>query len=333
MITYLTDNGGGGLSSSVGESARFSNGCEVHLDRVPLKYDGLDQWEIWVSESQERMTVGLKPEFWDRFQALARKHDVETTLIGRYTDSGKVHLLYQDQTCGYVDLDFLKSDFPQWIFEAEWQSPEKRGFFEPVFQEPADYEAILKDLFSRPNIASKNWIARQYDHEVQGGSVLKPLVGKYRDIPGRRGGLAAASPLPARSGLYPGPQPDLRGLDTQAMVAVTIDEAVRRLLVVGADLEQIGGVDNFCWPAIQYHPQENPDGKLKAAQLVRANQALKEVCLHSRHPPAVRKRQHVCGRLYPGTLRGSPPGLRPAYPAVHRHRDGGGCGSVSVPGL
>lgn len=280
LITYLTDNGGGGLSSSVGESARFSNGCEVHLDRVPLKYDGLDQWEIWVSESQERMTVGLKPGYLEGFQALARKHDVESTVIGRYTDSGKVHLLYQDQTCGYVDLDFLKSDFPQWIFEAEWQSPEKRGFFEPVFQEPADYEAILKNLFSRPNIASKNWIARQYDHEVQGGSVLKPLVGKYRDIPGDA--VVLRPHLPSRRGLAytQALNPTYGALDTQAMVAVTIDEAVRRLLVVGADLEQIGGVDNFCWPAIQYHPQENPDGKLKAAQLVRANQALKESCLH-----------------------------------------------------
>ena len=126
IIAYITDNGGGGLSSSVGESARFSNGCEVHLDRVPLKYEGLDQWEIWVSESQERMTVGLKPGHWDRFQALAGKHNVEITVMGTYTDSGKVHLLYQGQTCAYVDLDFLKADFPQWTFEAEWQ-PRARG--------------------------------------------------------------------------------------------------------------------------------------------------------------------------------------------------------------
>ena len=263
----------------MGESARFSNGCEVHLDQVPLKYEGLDQWEIWVSESQERMTVGLKPKHWDRFQVLARKHNVEATHIGTYTDSGKVHLLYKGQTCAYVDLDFLKSDFPQWTFDAEWQPPEARGLFEPVIKEPEDYLGLLKTLLARPNITSKNWIVRQYDHEVQGGSVLKPLAGKYRDIPGDavviRPHLASLRGLSFTQAI----QPTYGRIDTYAMVAATIDEAVRRLLAVGGDLEQIGGVDNFCWPSIQYHPRENPDGKYKAAQLVRANWALKDCCL------------------------------------------------------
>ena len=103
--------------------------------------------------------------------------------IGNYTDSGKVHLLYQGKTCAYVDLDFLQSDFPKWTFEAEWQEPGARGLIEPVIKEPEDYLGLLKTLLARPNIASKNWITRQYDHEVQGGNVLKPLAGKYRDIP------------------------------------------------------------------------------------------------------------------------------------------------------
>ena len=279
IMAYITDNGGGGLSSSVGESARFSNGCEVHLDRVPLKYEGLDQWEIWISESQERMTVGLKPEYWDRFQALARKHNVECAGIGNYTASGKVHLLYQGKTCAYVDLDFLQSDFPKWTFEAEWQPAETRGLFEPVIKEPEDYLGLLKTLLARPNIASKNWIARQYDHEVQGGSVLKPLTGKYRDIPGDA--VVIRPHLPSFRGITftQAIQPTYAPIDPYAMVAATIDETVRRLLVVGSDLEQIGGVDNFCWPSIQYHPLENPDGKYKAAQLVRANWALRDICL------------------------------------------------------
>ena len=279
IMAYITDNGGGGLSSSVGESARFSNGCEVHLDRVPLKYEGLDQWEIWISESQERMTVGLRPEYWDRFQALARKHNVECAGIGNYTASGKVHLLYQGKTCAYVDLDFLQSDFPKWTFEAEWQPAETRGLFEPVIKEPEDYLGLLKTLLARPNITSKNWITRQYDHEVQGGSVLKPLTGKYRDIPGDA--VVIRPHLPSFRGIAftQAIQPTYAQIDPYAMVAATIDEAVRRLLVVGSDLEQIGGVDNFCWPSIQYHPLENPDGKYKAAQLVRANWALRDVCL------------------------------------------------------
>jgi phosphoribosylformylglycinamidine synthase subunit PurSL len=279
-IAYITDNGGGGLSSSVGESARFSNGCEVHLDKVPLKYEGLDQWEIWISESQERMTVGLKPEHWPLFQTLARKHNVEATIIGSYTNSGKVHLLYRGKTCAYVDLDFLKADFPQWTFEAEWQPPESRGLFEPVIKEPEEYAVLLKTLLARPNLASKNWISRQYDHEVQGGSVLKPLIGRYRDIPSD---AAVFRPyLPSLRGIAfaQAIQPTYAQIDTYAMVAATIDEAVRRLLSVGTDLEQIGGVDNFCWPCVQYDLKENPDGKYKAAQLVRANWALKDCCLN-----------------------------------------------------
>jgi phosphoribosylformylglycinamidine synthase subunit PurSL len=279
IIAYITDNGGGGLSSSVGESARFSNGCEVHLDRVPLKYEGLDQWEIWVSESQERMTIGLKPGDWEAFQSLAKKHNVEATVIGHYTDSGRIHLRYKGQTCAYVDLDFLKADFPQWTFEAEWLSPETRGLTEPVIQEPANYGRLLTTLLARPNICSKNWIIRQYDHEVQGGSVLKPLAGRCRDIPGDA--VVIRPHLPSQRGLAytQALNPPYSLIDTYAMVAATMDEAIRRLLAVGADLDQIGGVDNFCWPSVQYNPRENPDGKYKAAQLVRANWALRDVCL------------------------------------------------------
>ena len=150
------------------------------------------------------MTVGLKPEHWDRFQALARKHNVECANIGNYTDSGKVHLLYQGKTCAYVDLDFLQSDFPKWTFEAEWQEPAARGLSEPVIKEPEDYPGLLKTLLSRPNIASKNWIARQYDHEVQGGSVLKPLVGKYRISPAMPW---SSGPICLRCGALPSPSP------------------------------------------------------------------------------------------------------------------------------
>jgi phosphoribosylformylglycinamidine synthase len=133
-------------------------------------------------------------------------------------------------------------------------------------------------------MAAKNWIARQYDHEVQGTSVLKPLVGRQRDIPADAAVLRPF--LPSLKGLAftQALQPTYSAIDTYAMVAATIDEAVRRLVVVGGDLEQIGGVDNFCWPSVQYDARENPDGKYKAAQLVRANWALRELCLHFRIP-------------------------------------------------
>jgi phosphoribosylformylglycinamidine synthase II len=278
LIAFITDNGGGGLSSSIGESARFSGGAEVDLDKVPLKYEGLDQWEIWISESQERMTVSVKPEHEARFMELSRLHGVESTVIGRFTDSGRLHLKYNDKTCAYVDLNLLTSDFPQWEFEAEWLPPDKRGCQEPVVSPPADYNGLLSEMMARPNIAVKEWIFRQYDHEVQGGSVIKPLLGVEGDVPadatvtcpvlGSLRGLALTQSI----------TPTFSAIDTYHMTSAVIDEAVRRLLAVGADLDHIGGVDNFCWPSIQYDAKSNPDGKYKAAQLVRSCLALKDAC-------------------------------------------------------
>ncbi len=279
LIRFITDNGGGGLSSSIGESARFSNGCRIELEKVPLKYDGLDQWEIWVSESQERMTVAIAPENEARFFQLSTQHAVESTVIGRYTDTGKLHITYNGTPCAYVDLDLLTAGFPQWVFDAEWRSPEERGLFEPVIGEPQDHKQLLLDMLARPNICSKAWISRQYDHEVQGTSVIKPLVGVGRDVNsdaavlrpvlGSRRGLAFSQAL----------LPFYSRIDAYHMTACTIDEAVRRLIAVGGDPEHIGGVDNFCWPTIQYDPVKNPDGRFKAAQLVRSCRALRDMCL------------------------------------------------------
>jgi len=279
LIQFITDNGGGGLSSSIGESARFSNGCVVELEKVPLKYEGLDQWEIWVSESQERMTVAIRPEDFDRFMNFSKKHAVESTVIGTYTDSGKLIIKYNSTTCAFVDMDFLESGFPQWEFEAEWRPPIDRGLYEPVIGVPMDFNTMLLDMLSRPNICSKEWIVRQYDHEVQGGSVIKPLVGVERDVysdatlirpvlSSTRGLAFAQSMLPMYS-----------AIDAYHMTSCTIDEAVRRIIAIGGDPEHIGGVDNFCWPSIQYHPEANPDGKFKAAQLVRSCQALYDMSL------------------------------------------------------
>ncbi len=279
LIAFITDNGGGGLSSSVGESARFSNGCVIDLEKVPLKYEGLDQWEIWISESQERMTVAVRPEHLEPFLALSRKHAVESTVIGEYTDSGKLHIRYKGQTCAYVDMDLLTAGFPQWAFEAVWLPPEQRKLTEPVLSRPDDYNQLLCQILARPNICAREWIARQYDHEVQGTSIIKPLVGKDRDVHADaavlRPVLASERGLAFAQALLP----HYSAIDAYHMAACTLDEAVRRVIAVGGDPDQIGGVDNFCWPNIQYDSEKNPDGRFKAAQLVRACRALKDLCL------------------------------------------------------
>jgi phosphoribosylformylglycinamidine synthase len=178
-----------------------------------------------------------------------------------------------------VDLDLLTAGFPQWEFDAVWRSPDERGMVEPVIQAPAGHNPLLLDLLARPNICSKNWICRQYDHEVQGTSVIKPLVGVERDIPSDaavlRPVLASERGLAFSQSLLP----FYSRIDAYHMTSCTIDEAVRRLIAVGGDPDHLGGVDNFCWPTIQYDPRSNPDGRFKAAQLVRSCRALKEMCL------------------------------------------------------
>jgi phosphoribosylformylglycinamidine synthase len=279
LITFITDNGGGGLSSSIGESARLAGGAYVEVDKVPLKYEGLDVWEIWVSESQERMSVAIRPQSLDRFMELSRRHEVESTVIGNYENTGKLRLSYGGKTCAYLDLSLFSEDFPQWDFDAEWLAPKARGLTEPALSEPADYGTLLHALLATPNLSSREWIERQYDHEVQGGSTIKFMTGRDRDVPndaavirpvlGTNSGLAVAQAL----------VPTYSEIDTYHMAAATVDEAVRRILAVGGRLDEIGGVDNFCWPNIQYDAELNPDGRYKAAQLVRANLALRDLCL------------------------------------------------------
>jgi phosphoribosylformylglycinamidine synthase len=176
-------------------------------------------------------------------------------------------------------MDFLESDFPPWRFEAEWTPPEERGLAEPVLGEPTDHTTILLRLLARPNICSREWIVRQYDHEVQGSSVMKPLVGRGADIPGDAVVIRPRQESNRGLALSMALHPAYGQIDAYNMTAASIDEAVRRLLAVGGRLEHLGGVDNFCWPSIQYDERKNPDGKFKAAQLVRANWALKDFCL------------------------------------------------------
>ena len=263
LIQFITDNGGGGLSSSVGESARFSNGCVVHLDRVPLKYEGLNQWEIWVSESQERMTIAVKPENLPRFMALSKKHAVLSTVIGEYTDSGFLHLKYKDQTCAYIRMDLLESDFPKWEFDAEWIPPKTRGLTEPVITEPREQGSLLHAMLQRPNLCCRNWISRQYDHEVQGSSVIKPLVGKGRDVPSDAAVIRPVLDSMRGLAVSQAVNPAYSKIDTYHMTTATMDEAVRRVLAVGGDPEHLAGVDNFCWAHHFVRSREEPGRQIQ----------------------------------------------------------------------
>jgi len=270
LYRTITDNGAGGLSSSVGETARLSGGCEIDLKKAPLKYPGLNPWEILISESQERMTLAVPPGTIDAFLDLARKMDCEATVLGRYTDSGWFHIRYGDQTVAYLGMDFLHDGLPQMALRATWTPP---GHAEPEFPEPADMGAALKVMLGRLNICSKESVVRQYDHEVQGGSVIKPLTGVVNDGPSD---AAVIRPLlDSFEGIViaNGICPRYSDIDAYHMSAAAIDEAVRNAIAVGAPLDRLAGLDNFCW-CDPVQSEKSPDGEYKLAQLVRANQAL-----------------------------------------------------------
>ncbi len=240
---------------------------------MPLKYTGLNPWEILISESQERMTIVVDPAKIDEFLALATKMDCEAAVVGCYTDSGWFHIRYGEETIACLDMEFLHDGLPRMKLKAKWIPP---VYEEPAFPEPEDLGNALKAMLGRLNICSKESVIRQYDHEVQGGSVVKPLVGATNDGPGDaaivRPLLDSFEGVVVANGICP----RYGDIDTYHMTACAIDEAVRNTIAVGGTLNILAGLDNFCW-CDPVTSEKTPDGAYKLAQLVRANQALYDV--------------------------------------------------------
>ncbi len=276
LYKCITDNGAGGLSSSVGETARYSNGCKFDLKNAPLKYPGLNPWEILLSEAQERMTVAVEPTKVNQFLELAKKRDVEATVLGQYENSSRFHVTYGDKTVAYLDMEFLHEGVPRMEITARWRKPTHE---EPKFQQPQDMKKVLEDMLARLNVCSRESKMRQYDHEVKGLSVVKLLVGEDCDVPsdatisfleyGTTEGLVVAA----------GVNPHYSDIDTYHMTASVIDEAIRRIIAAGGKLPSedtvFYGLDNFCW---NLSSLDSEDGHYKLAQLVRANKALADYC-------------------------------------------------------
>jgi phosphoribosylformylglycinamidine synthase len=280
LITCITDNGAGGLSSSIGEMAEYTNGCEIDLGKVPLKQEGLSSWEILVSESQERMTVAVAPKDIEAFEALAALHEVEATIVAEFTNTGYFHVKHGEETVAYLPIEFLHDGVPQLELESEWIPPVQPEFIPPT---SLDNTNLLVEMLARPNIASKETWVRQYDHEVMAQTAVKPFVGKERDGPGDAGLIAPIHGDPQGIVVSCGIAPRYSDIDAGAMVAAAIDEAVRNAVCVGVDIDKMAGLDNFCWPD-PIESEKTPDGKFKLAQLVRANRELERICRAYRLP-------------------------------------------------
>jgi phosphoribosylformylglycinamidine synthase len=285
LISCITDNGAGGLSSSIGEMATYTDGCEIDLAKVPLKQPGLSAWEILVSESQERMTISVKPEDCAEFDAMAQLHEVEATPVATFTNTGMFHVKYEEETVAYLSIDFLHDGVPQLQLESEWHTPTPELFAPESISLPeqAGHSSLLLRMLAQPNIASKESWVRQYDHEVIAQTVIKPFVGIQRDGPGDAGVIAPIHGDPHGLVISCGIAPRYSDLDAGAMAAASIDEAVRNAVCAGINVDKMAGLDNFCWPD-SIESVKTPDGKYKLAQLVRANRELERVCRAYRLP-------------------------------------------------
>ncbi len=243
LYRSITDNGAGGLSSSVAEMAKESGGCLIKLDKVPLKYSGLEPWQIWISESQERMTLAIPRSKWKNFEKLMKRRGVEASVIGKFTKSGKCQATYKKKMILDLDMDFLHDGLPPRPMVSEVVKKENKKIVVP---EVRDWNKDLLTKLGSDNIAGFEFLSSQYDHEVQGGSVLKPLQGRGLI----NGDASVFKPvLDSSKGviLSFGLCPEYSNQDTYLMVANTIDTAIRNAVVVGADLKKIAILDNFCW--------------------------------------------------------------------------------------
>ncbi len=243
LYTSITDNGAGGLSCSVAEMAKECNGCEVDLDKVPLKYPGMQPWEIWVSESQERMTLSVPQEKVAQFIGLMERRGVEATVIGKFTDSGKCVVNFNGKKIVDLDLEFLHNGLPKKTIKTK---ESKQEFEEPNFEQPSDFNAELSSMLSRLNICSREFVSVQYDYEVQASSVLKPLQGKGRvnaEVSVVRPVLSSSKGVSLSQALYP----KYGDISTYHMASCAIDSAIKNLVAVGTKLDQIALLDNFCW--------------------------------------------------------------------------------------
>jgi phosphoribosylformylglycinamidine synthase len=306
----ITDCGAGGFSSAIGEMGA-DIGAVVTLETAPLKYRGLSYTEIWISEAQERMVLAVPAEKVERLRALCAAEDVEMCDLGRFGCRGdsQCHtaggegeptlvLTYQGVEVGRLSMKFLHDGLPMPTRKAVWEIPQS-SVLSPVSigsawetqdsglrTQDSGLAATLKRLLSHPNIASKHWIIRQYDHEVQGGSVIKPLVGPRQDGPGDaavlRPKLSSNRGIALGCGLAPqlSEKATARGLaldgDSYWAALAAIDEAVRNVVCAGADPTRIAILDNFCWPRC--------DDPKQLGSLVRAAEACYDGALAYKTP-------------------------------------------------
>lgn len=243
LYNSITDNGAGGLSCSVAEMAKECGGAKVYLEKVPVKYPGLMPWEIWISESQERMTLSVPKNKWKTFHKLMESRGVEATIMGEFTNSPKIIVQWEGKVIMDIDMEFLHNGLPK---QQLTTSLIKNKYLEPIIPKNISHTKILEDLLAINNLSGFSFISDQYDHEVQASSVLKPLSGPgrintdaqvFRPVLNSDKGVALSSSLYSSYG----------DIDTYHMSACALDTAVRNIIACGGILSNLAILDNTCW--------------------------------------------------------------------------------------
>ncbi|MFC1594357.1 phosphoribosylformylglycinamidine synthase subunit PurL [Candidatus Omnitrophota bacterium] len=267
LFHAITDCGAGGLSSACGEMGEHT-GCRVDLEKVPLKYKGLSYYEIWISEAQERMVLAVAQKNVQKILDVFARENVEATVIGEFTNTKRLQLFYEGNCVCDLDMKFLHNGLPQIQKKAVWK---KKQLPEPRLKQPRNLTPALKKILSSWDVCSKEWVIRQYDHEVQGGSIVKPLVGSANDGPSdasvtrprfnSKKGIIISNGINFRYG----------DIDPYWMAASCIDEALRQIIAVGGSLKQVALLDNFCWG--------NPDKPDRLGSMVRSAEACYKIAV------------------------------------------------------
>ncbi len=243
LYNSITDNGAGGLSSSVGEMANESGGVIIDLEKVPLKYPGLEPWQIWISESQERMTLSIPKNKWKKFEELMNSRGVDASVIGEFTNSGKCAVKYNGKIVMELGLNFLHDGLPKRKQESRIKN---QTFEEPVLKNKSDFNKEFIEMLGRLNICGFDFLSTQYDHSVQGTAVTYPVAGKGRvnaEATVVKPIFKSDKGLVLSSGYYP----SYSEIDAYNMAGASIDTAFKNAVAAGGNPEKIALLDNFCW--------------------------------------------------------------------------------------
>ncbi len=243
FINSVHDCGAGGISGTIGELGEEAGGFEVDLEKVPLKYPNLEPWQIWISESQERMTFSVPQEKVAGFLEIMKKHGVEATVLGKFTDSGRGQVFYKGQKIFDMSLEFLAKGWPCEVLKAEYKASKSIPIIPP---DKGDLGGLLEKMIARQNVASIEFISQQYDHEVLGGSLVKPLQGKGR-VNVNASAIRPVLSSPKAAVLSHALNPRMTEIHSYDMAVATIDDAIGEAVAIGGNVDYMAIMDNFCW--------------------------------------------------------------------------------------